>query len=208
MPARNRGWRPARWMPRLRSCHLSRGYSTSQPVPKARSLDLRRGVQVNWRPPPASACCPDRSRHSCLGPVQQRGGSRGGEVPQAADDDGRCLRARARPRGTAARTGSPAAAAGQAAHVDPALKPGPGSAASGGELPGCGRPRRSSSCACVRQNGDGSASPTVRSQALGRCADPADGDGSSAQPARQCPGVPARVHALAVPGTGPCRAGT
>ena len=124
------------WMPRLRSRHLSRGYSTSQPLPKASCSIRARASRMNWRPPRALMPRGPAFRPLFFRPFQQRGGSRGGQVPQDL-----LHRDRAQPRLPLV----PAALqhvldlqpqpAREAAHVDP-LAPEAGIGAGGGELAG------------------------------------------------------------------------
>ena len=98
------------WRPRLRSRHLSRGYSTSQPLPKASCSMRARASRTNWRRR-RPWCRAARTRPILLpsGPAASWLPSRPGPAGSAEPWQGAAAPG-VRLRGTAARTGSPAAA--------------------------------------------------------------------------------------------------
>ena len=126
------------WMPKLRSRHLSRGYSTSQPLPKASCSIRARASRVNWRPPRALMPRGLVLRPFFFRPFQQRGGSRGGQVPQdLLHRNGAQPRLALIPAALQHVLDLQPQPAREAAHVDP-LAPEAGIGAGHGELAGLG----------------------------------------------------------------------
>ena len=196
------------WRPRLRSRHLSRGYSTSQPLPKASCSMRARASRMNWRPAAGLDVAGPEPGPFLFGPVQQRDGSRGGEVPQdpAAPWQGAAAPG-ARPRGIAARTGSPAAAGGEGSARRSIRTRCRDRRARRRTLRRRGLPHAASSCGGSGRTAR-SASPTARSTGPGRCPAAVTAASSPVPAARcSCQGIRRGTIADGASGTGPARTG-